>query len=246
MDKNLLTEFNWLVDLGALLDYRLAALYLIDPNATLAVLDNGWHDRTTDLMVEDIGGVDPALFKKTLLEKASDVAQASMPTLITRYILERVRDSQIEEVVAAEFNKHHLTVNTYPLTFTEAERRTLVDIMFEQIPIINSVEVVSISPQFITPRYLKGKHRYYVTYNFFDWIKLYDIELNNYPIPDVTIIAPKLYDTRPEDTLTEEETKRFNDELNPWIAFKISWGPFIGIQFEDVRWFSVITPKIPA
>lgn len=245
MDQNLLTDYNWLVDLGALLDYRLGAMFLADPNSVLAVLDNGWHTRTKDRIIEDVGGLQISDVQELIRTRCKDVAMASMPTLMNRYILDRVLDTHVEQVVASEFNKHHLTINTYPLALTEPERRTLIDIVFELVPIAESVEVVSLSQQFITPRYLKGKHKYYVTYDFFSWIKMFDLELNNYPIPEITIIAPRLVENDPEELRKVDSFPEFTNEINPWVVFSAAWGPFVQIQFEDVRWFSVTTPTIP-
>jgi len=245
MAENLLTEYEWLVDLGTLLDYRLGAMFIHDPNSVLAVLDNGWHTRTKDTIISEVGGVNPAKINELIRTRCAEVAKASLPTLMNRYIVDRIRDTHAEQIVAFEFNKHHLTINTFPLTLTENERRALIDIVFETVPLVESVEVVSLSQQFITPKYLKSKYKYYITYDFFSWIKMYDLELNNYPIPEITIIAPRLVENDPEELRKVDAFPEFTDDINPWVVFSAAWGPFVQIQFEDVRWFSVVTPTTP-
>lgn len=244
MSAPLLTEVNWLVDFGALLDLRLGALFTIDPNAVIAVLDNGWHDRTRDTIVDDIGGVSVDLLKKTLKDKPMECAKNALPTFIPQYIAQRIKEAQQEEVVATEFNKHHITVNVYPLNLTEEERRDLVDIVMELIPVIYSVEIISVSPYFVTPLFLKGKHAYYITYDFFDWIKIYDLQLNATPIPEVTVIAPKLMEQDP-DTYYGEDKPEYTEDINPWSMFGLAWAPFINVHFEDIKWFSAVSPKLP-
>lgn len=244
MSAALLSEIDWLVDLNALLDLRLGALYVIDPNAVIAVLDNGWHTRTNDKIIEDVGGVTLEVLQKTLINNPIECAKNAFPTFINKYLMERIAESHREEMVAQEFNKHHITVNTYPLALKEDERRDLVDIVMEMIPVIYSVEVISVAPHFITPLYLKGKHQFYITYNFFEWIKLYDLQLNATPIPEVAIIAPKLMELDPE-VYYEGKVPDYDEEVGPWAMFGAAWSPFLNVRFEDIRWFSSITEVQP-
>ncbi len=244
MAAPLLTEVDWLVDFSALLDLRLGALYLIDPAAVIAVLDNGWHERSRDDIIDHVGGVSLEVLNKTLKERPVECAKNAHPTFIPQYLITRIKESLEEEVVGSEFNKHHITVNVYPMNLNEDDRRDLVDVIMELVPAVYSVEIVSISPQFLTPMYLKGKHQYYITYDFFNWIKLYDLQLNATPIPEVTIIAPKLMELDPEKYY-EGNVPEYNQDINPWSMFGLAWAPFINVQFEDVRWFSIVTPTIP-
>lgn len=237
-------SFRYLVSLDTLLDARLATVSMLDPEYAKKLLFDGWTTRENDFSLKQSPTFTFDAYSALLNKGDVAVLQHALPTLMTNYLYQTIKDSLREAIVGNSVNRHEVIVNTHPYQLTSEEQTVLKEILEDKIPNADKITLTGIPMHFLTPTYLTGAEiTHVVLYDFAAWLNLYVETLLDSPIPSITLICPKLMSLSPEETADPTQAKALLQDHSAFSALELQFVMHIALRFIDVSYFSVFTPK---
>lgn len=236
--------FKYLVNLDTLLDVRLATVSMLDAKYASTLLFNDWSKRETDFFKSSATTFTEIEYEKLVNSGDIRVLQHALPTTMTRYLHNTIKETLAEAVVGGSVNRHHVIVNTHPYQLTREELDELVLVIEEKLPLVDKVSTVSIPLNFLTPDYLKALEiTHFINYDFAKWLDLYIETLLNSPMPSMIMICPKLTIKTADQTEDPEVTKALLEDHSAFSAMELQFVMYLGLRFIDVSYFSVLNLK---
>lgn len=236
--------FKYLINLDVLLDARLGAVSVLDPQYAQKLLFDGWTKRKDDRALAKSSSFTLAEYEKLLNSGDVEVLANSLPTLITNYIYKTIRESERESIVGDCVNKHCVLINTHPYQLNKEEIDELKDIVEHRIPNAHSVEVMCTPIHFLSPSYLKGLEvTHFVNYHFAKWLDFFTEDLVNSPLPSLVMLCPKLLTKNVEEMDDPAMAAELIKELCPFSAMELQFVMLLSLRFIDIEYFSVFLTK---
>lgn len=223
-----------LVDLDSLLDTRLALIYQKGTGFTDRALGSNYYQRTID----SFPGLPFDKFREAYKAREKTLLQNAVLTKINFLVREFVM-STLQQVTTSPFHMQPVVlVNTYPYVLTEVEETSIIRAVVSMTGGRADVGVVNLSPQEVTPKYLKREISLAIMYEGAQWVETHSAlgTFKNVTCPDVGLLCPGLLFKEPDERGLEE-CKRIGK--TPFQAFEELAAPLIGIKFIGVEHFCI-------
>lgn len=222
------------VDLDALLDTRLGTLAFLKNEYAVNALMNGYHSRDRDEFID----VPYEIFKKAYEKRDVDVL--AMSTFTDVFILLQSCVKSTFEIAATNPNTKPLQiqVNVYPYDLSEEEMSEISIAVWSRLKEMVDVNVVNINDGFLTPEYCKETYSMMIRYDYQSWLKIHHDShaFEKTKIPEISIIAPAIYQNRPDEQQLAELKEQ---NIHPFTAVEFAMAPFFTLRLVDISTFCI-------
>lgn len=181
----------FMLDLDCLFDTRLSVLHAYSPEAAAKALDSGYHDR----LIDEYDGLSSAAFKKLYDARKKDCLKGTFVTCFMD-VLKEFTQKTLERSLATPFSgKPIIRLNTFPYEINDDEAHVLISAIKDGTYGYADIEIVFMSPEEITPMYVRKELTYFAMYHYFDWFELHSVNgsLKKTTIPEVSVIGPAIF-----------------------------------------------------
>lgn len=235
VDKRSSPESNTIyVDLDALLDTRLGTLATLKDEYAVNALHNGYTTRDRD----EFPDVPYEVFKLAYEKRDADTLAMSTFTNVFTFLLSCLKSSFEEAVTNPNARPIQIQVNTYPYDLEEDEKAAISIAVSRRLKQMADVSVVCVSDAFLTPKYCKDTFAIMVRYDYQSWLKIHhgSHAFEKDKMPGVSIVAPAIYQTRPNEQ-EMEELKSMN--IHPFTATEFTMAPFFQLKLLEIDVFCI-------
>lgn len=226
MDKEL--EYSAIfIELDAILDTRLAILANLDDVLLKKILEK-YHNRDEDVFP----GMDDSLFKELYANRTKEILSNSIITPMIELIKE-FSQKTLKLLVSTPFHyKPKIILNIYPYELIEDEIVILISTIVNETNELADVQVVNMTYEEITPKYVKNNVSIMVLYEYYKWLEIHSANENfkKTTCPDIALLGPRIY-FKPKPKRIEED---------PHQAMEFLAGPFIGLKLISIEHFSMV------
>ncbi len=182
-----------LVELDALLDTRLPTLGSIHPQfAVKASEDKRYYGRIIDDFTE-ICGVDKHQFRQTYEARSMDILRASLITEIPFILNELVTKLEREAIDTPFLSRVKVEINCYPYELDADEKEGIALAVSARCGQEAEVSCVWLTPEQMTPAFLKMRYSGMFIYNFRTWMEKQMKAFESVKMPRFTVMAPALF-----------------------------------------------------
>lgn len=238
-----MADQNILVDLDTILDTRLGALSLVSGEAAGAVLETDYWNRPNDDFEQQIPGkVTNAQYLEIYNNRNFDVLRNSLLTNMVHILGEMTRTLQTRQIRQLDVGRITLTLNVWPYELEPHEYEVFAEAIRPYVALNTHVDVVNLPLDRATPSLLLSEYAAWITYDLDAWLLKHGEALRTNPIPEFTLITPKIFFTRrlpTEEELRESETNVFD----PFKVVELGLLEWVAIEFREVGFFSLIEIK---
>lgn len=226
------------IELDAILDTRMAVVASLDPEAAakLAARRDYYHRKNDDFSA--ITGIEHERYVEAYRNRTSSVLPDSVMTGIPRLLRRLIGDLQIESRTGPSDGPLEVELNLWPYEMTSLVSHRICDTIAIYCGHETPIKPVFYSPAELQPGYLKSRFGGVVLYNFNDWLVAQIEALRFVPIPQLTAIAPALFQGKvltPEDTRPDPDS----DSLDPFQVAESVLGTYLRVEFADTALFSM-------
>jgi hypothetical protein len=219
------------IELDALLDTRLATLFLMNPANIKDVLSNGYTERLS----ETFFGVNSKDFKLAYSKRNKRTLANAGVTKVIRFVIEAIRAMNKQAIETPEHIGPRLIVNTYPYQLDESEANSLVYGIARATNLTSDIDVVYMEPKEVTPSWCKENISLMFIYDYTPWIELHAEAFNKTRIPDVTVIVPGIYFVRePTDS---ELAMAIRENMHPLRTLEKMSSVFVNLALHEINLF---------
>lgn len=229
-----------LVELDCLLDTRAGTLAKINPELAIEALDKGYFTREWD----DFPGFNKEEFDDAYHGRDLDTLENSILTGMYYFLAARFSDIRKQLIDSREYDGIELIVNTYPYKLDQDDMDAIGIAMATHFRMIESVKVVNMTYEEISPTYCADQLVALVLYDWDIWTnaqKMWSTEDGCLPkkmavMFNVTVWAPALYKIKPpskEDF--EAHMKRV--EMHPLKAMEQCAAALYNLVMISPRYF---------
>jgi hypothetical protein len=227
-------------ELDTLLDTRMGTLALMSQDIAASVLLSGnYHKRESD----QFAGVDMQVFRDLYAKRDVETLKAARPTKAMFLLNSLVRYLKEQATVRPYHQAAKVVINTFPYKLDREEEAELGTVIATWISGLAPVELVFMSPQQLTPLFIKQQsYSSMLMYEYDPWMSLhYSPEQKGaLLLQDVSIFAPAIYfSDRPSD---EQIQRTIDIAAHPLQAVEILGRALCGLNLIDVEYFSIIRP----
>lgn len=227
------------VELDALLDTRLATISKIDADAAVRMVKSEeYYVRKHDVF----SGVGEEMYRLAWQDRNVDTLKRSMMTHVPLMLRELITKLEQDEEQTPFSTQLSIEVNTWPYQLSVEEQDTLLLAVMSYGGIQTIPEVVCKHPSELTPEKVKKTYSGLIMYNYRDWLELHLAELQKWPCPRVTLLAPALYHG-PEPDMEELQRQGLQPNISGFEVIEISMAESIGLQLLDIKYFSILRSK---
>lgn len=229
--------------LDEILDTRLATLDMIDPVATLEILQNGYFEREIDDWHKlSNGKIDNDNFKQLYKNRTKETLMKSRLTNFATYMQKFIVEAETLFGTDPTLSRPKILLNLYPYTdLDELEIETIKNAVSVSCHcLITELEVICLSPQEIHPLAIKLEYDFTFMYDFETWKNIHINSISKRDMMGCYVTAPRLFiDKQPsEDTYEIDEGLR----MTPWQAAELCLLPFMNLNLIPVKNFSLFLP----
>ncbi len=233
------TRPGLLVDLDALFDTRLATLDSLDPLLAAFALKNGYLEREDD----NFKYCPLELFQQVYRVRDNETLGRSYMTKVKTIVLDFMKDAVAQLKSDTTRNYVNIYINVHPYKIAQDAAGELLKPFHEAVNGRANVHLVNVAPDELTPEICKKHFSYIIKYDFMEWILLLGKSgaIQKNPMPEVTLIAPRLYQSgKPEDVDMEGEIR---GKLEPHQCAEFFFAQFIKVEFYIPQLFSASLDK---
>ena len=230
-------EFSTLyIDIDSLFDTRLPILYkLLDDDKMIELLKRNYFNRIRNKFI----GVDIDEFN-LLYSKRNNITISE--SILTRsiVIIKEFIDETIKNSISTPYKyRPKLCLNIYPYILTENEIKLIICGLKTVTNNLCDIEVINISIELITPKYIKENFSIMIMYNFIEWFELLakNNKFDNIISPEVTVLAPALIYC---DEDIASLSRQLNTEPNNiFSTIQDNFSIYIGLRLIPVKYFCI-------
>jgi hypothetical protein len=229
--------------LDALLDTRLGVLAVHHPEVFQRVVqDEAYYQREVDDFTP-WGGPDRESFAALYAQRDVEVATKSIMTAIPLVV------KNIMGILERDFEETPLLdsigvdINIHPYDLDEGERQELSKIMMVYGAINVVPNVISLSPEYVSPSWIAERFKGVIMYGFRDWLASWQTQLKPMEMARVTFHAPWLvYGS----LMTPEQLADagLRPEANHQHMAEIAMREFLFMEYLPALFFSSYRPDL--
>lgn len=228
------------LNLDVLYDTRLATLEEIDPRLVPLALKANYFQRQED----SFPFVSKDDFTKVYARRDVETLQRALPTDVFRIVGEFLRHSVPECIDNPWGDETEIFLNVYPYKIDKITAQNMLRPLLELAGGVANVSVLNMTDAQVTTRFCYESISLMCLYHWDEWLGE-QCRIGNLPkhqIPNVTLVAPKLYW---EKVPTPEELRRLQRQgFDPWDGARAQGAGLINLQFAEVEAYCAkLTPQ---
>ena len=221
------------ISLDALLDTRLATLYLMGEEVMIGALANGYFLREED----SFHNVSKEVFAKAYKERNVETIKNAGATKIIGFINEIIVELNKQAVLTPLHTGPKIYLNTYPYVLNEGDVEMIVAGLAAATGKLCDIQAIHLSEAQLTPLYCKQNFAIMFMYDYSSWFDTQAENFRSLPCPEITLIVPGIYFTR---IPTEDELREaINNAMHPMKMIEFISSVFIKLTLHDVDLFCV-------
>lgn len=238
-----MADQNILIDLDALLDTRLGTIAKVAGGDVAAqVMEAGyWQRENDDFERLSQGKITNADFIAAYEQRDVDNVRNSLLTAMPLLLGPITRTLQSRQVRQLDVGNITVTLNTWPYELYPEEEAAFAESLAPYVSLNTRIAVVSLPLHLATPEVLVGQYDAWITYDLDAWLTAHKDTIKVKPIPEFTLIVPKIYYTRrlpTEEELRESDTNQFD----PFKIVELAMLEWVAIEWQPVGYWSIIDP----
>ena len=178
------------VDLDSLFDTRLATIHQFGLEKVAEVLSNGYFSRISD----EFEGIDTETFQKAYQKRNALTLKNALITPVVELISQFAKQTLVALVSSPFRRQPKVSVNVYPYEIPEEAISSIIAGLRSVTNKLLDIEVISLSPEEVTPAFIKQNFVMVVMYDYVKWLDIHSENKNllNTQCPQVMLIAPRL------------------------------------------------------
>jgi len=179
-----------MIELDCLFDMRLAALARMGDDALINAFKSGYYERLSD----NFEGVDYDTFKSIYDNRDKSLLKDAVITKISGFLKEFILGTFSNTNNGPFHMTPSILVNCYPYQLEDSEVAMIVLGVKQLTAGLCDIECVSISPEQLTPMYVKINLSTLIIYEYDKWLEIHALtgEWRNHTAPEVTVLAPRI------------------------------------------------------
>lgn len=221
-----------LVEMDALLDTRVGVIDRMDPEAAVRLVSNpAYYTRQID-QFEPLCGIDEERYQAAWKARSVEDLKHASVTPIIDMLNFQLLDLERKYTLDPTLEGTELVVNLYPYRLSQAEEVAVGKAILRSVAQRTPVRFIFESPDKLTPELIRPQYSGLIFYNHHVWMQRHAESLTRMGIPQVTLVAPKLFHER---IPTEEECHLDIDKpMDIWEFTSIMATEAVGVEFLDV------------
>ena len=220
------------IAIDALLDTRLATIFLHDKNLVPDILKSNYFNREID----DFKGIDREIFKSLYAVRNKLTLKDS---IITRCVilLKEIVSAMVQQAVSSPFHSGpKIFLNTYPYKLDKDEEKIILSALVQVTGKLADIQLVHMTNEDLTPSFLKDNLAVLLMYEYGSWLDAQAENFKKKPCPEISVIVPGIYfDRLPTKDELEEALEK---QMHPFKAIEYMSSVMIGLKLHDVELFS--------
>lgn len=216
-------------EIDALLDTRLATLYLLDPMKVPDVLKNGYYSRITDEFL----GYDQTVYLEAYKNRDERTLAVAMMTEAI-FFINYFAESTLKALASTPLRRQpELVLNLHPYKLDEEAKKLIIKAITHHTKGLIDVSLVNMPYADLTPSMLKSEFAAVVMYEYWNWLEVHseNKNLETTQLPSVKLIAPAL--------IRNKEAISAMPNLHIFKVIEQHTKPFIDLTTYPISKFSV-------
>ncbi|QKE54460.1 hypothetical protein ACSA002_1460 [Salmonella phage vB_SalM_SA002] len=230
-----------LVQLDALMDTRLGTLKRLSPDGAELIRTTWYHKRTSDQFDRNGSKINQAAYTALYSARDEETLKLSMMTQLPKYLMTliaRLTSTQGMPLLSQQFK---IDINYYPYELSEQVLTAIQVAMETYTNGAAEINMVYYAPEDLTVTMVKSCYDIVFLYDFNEWLMQHTKEFEKAQIPEVRMVAPKLYLKDVPSQLLE----KVNHEEYVWEQMSMVFMGLVGVVFMDANLYSIVTDTPP-
>lgn len=179
------------IDLDTLFDTRMATIHQFGLEAVEKTYKGGYCDRISD----EFDGVDTDKFNEAYRNRNIETLKQAMITPVVEVILQFAKQTLVALVSSPFRRQPKVIINIYPYKLSDEAVVSIITGMRIATERLMDIEVINMSPEELTPEYVKANFILMAMYDSIGWLDIHSKNQNlvKTQCPQVTLIAPELF-----------------------------------------------------
>lgn len=219
-----------LIELDCIFDTRLAVLTQLGDEVLSNNFNKDYYTRESDTFK----GIGYEEFRSKYNARDKVTLKHALVTPLLSLVNDFVK-ATMDNVNNSPFHmKPAVLVNTYPYVLTTDEEAIIVQAIVQVTKGLCDIECVNLSPEKLTPLYLKLNLTIAIMYDYETWLETHALSgaWGRTTAPDVTVIAPMVS--------TIEQTRPVADFVDAFETLAAQAAPFVCLKFFPIEHFSLV------
>lgn len=227
-----MTVLRLLTELDALLDTRLGVLEGISVEAATAVAQNpAYYTRSVDNF-ESLCDVPHAVWTYAWTKRSVKDLRVSQVTPIAAMLHYQLLELERKLALDPTLSGIELEVNCFPYQLSSEEKTVFALSIAQTIGRKTPIRMIYVPWNEMNPLHVRSYYSGLVLYNHNDWLKHNHTALIRIGLPQVTLVAPKLY--YQPISANDESRLEGDKEINVWKMLTTMYAEVVGLEFLDV------------
>ena len=242
-----------LVELNAILDFRLSALAIIDRAATeeLLISRKYWGRESDNFELLTNGKIKNADFERVHSTDSAELLSGALLTNLMEELSKQakgLRRTKLHPEPTGDIVYH---INTSPYEFNSKSRKTLLEALHWHFGPGIKVELVYLSENHLSPSELNAVYASYISYHAMDkWWARWHKQVTDNPIPEFTIIFPSKFEPGKEENISDWHAAGYSKEFTLASQLAGQSAQFLMLDFLTIDplpliAFSATYPELP-
>lgn len=234
-------EHRLLLDIDALFDTRFGTLLMLDPEAAVLAVRNGYQIREMDdfeRLTE--GRITNEQFEKAYAARNIETLDKSIITGIPTQLIAHVQTLVERLIRGVNIKAISITINTYPYTLPGPRIQDMITGLGLLIREEVHISAKSVDMRRLAPSVFLKQYDGWCTYVFDDWFTMHSNELLFHPINGVTVILPRRHLKAPGEFDVQGDDAM--NQLNKQELHSMVLEEFIHLEYLPIVDFCFFTP----
>lgn len=230
-----------LVHLDVLMDTRLGTLKRLNPDAAEAIRTSWYHKRTTDKFDRNGSKINQAAYDALYRARDEETLKLSTMTQLPKYLMPliaRLTTTQGMPLLSQQFK---VDINYYPYDLSEQVLAAIQVAMETYTNGAAEINMVCYAPEDLSVSMIKASYDIVFLYDFNEWLMQHTKEFEKMQIPEVRMVAPRLYLSDVPAHLLE----KVQHEEYGWEQMSMIFMGLVGVVFMDTNLYSIVTETPP-
>jgi hypothetical protein len=230
------------IELDALLDTRLATIFLMGEDKINEAFNEKYFERKTDTFK----GVDKEEFDKAYKARDKNTLRQAVVTKAIGFIKELVITMTSQAVNSPVHAGPKIFINTYPYALEKEEENAIVEGMVYATNKVCDIQAVNMPPATLTPQFIKDNLSILFMYDYAPWLEAQAENFQKTPCPQYSVIVPGIYFIR--EPTPAEMVEMIRDTMHPLRMLEMVSSTFIDLKLYDIDLFcaSIRIEKVKA
>lgn len=222
-------------DLDCLLDTRLATLHSFGKEAFDKTFTDEYFSRLNDIFKD----IDNFEFEERYKNRNNSILEHSLSTHIRDVVIDFVKKTVSQPLEGSAYIlKPKIIINTHPYSPSEDTINNIIKIFIKLTNEEADIQIVSMSINDITPKYVKDNLSILILYDYTNWLEHHHEAFKKTTCPEVSLLGPKIF-------FKEVDLSKINQTIDPFESVEFITAPFISLHLLPINMFSIKLKNIP-